>query len=244
VRFQDSNVELDTEKLKKFFQGRKSRYSTEDALTAVLYQDNNRELAKARHSNELEKIFPLLNLRPNSHVLDIGCGVGRWAEQIKDLASAYVGTDFSSELIEIAKNRFGTHPNLEFFELSAEETSFSNLSRTFDTVIIGGLFLYLNSEQIEKVLNNLAGLIPQGRFYLREPIGLNEKLTLVDEWSDELQDFYNAIYRKEDEIVDLVENSLLGPRMKLFKTDWMTDASLQNRSETSQKFWIWEIENA
>jgi ubiquinone/menaquinone biosynthesis C-methylase UbiE len=244
MRIEGSEVDLETEKIKTFFQGRKSRYSCEDELTAVLYQDNNKELAKARHSNELVKIFPLLNLNPNSHVLDIGCGVGRWAEQIKDLVSAYVGTDFSSELIEIAKNRFSSHPNLEFFELSAEETTFSNLVRTFDTVIIGGLFLYLNSKQIEKVLNNLAGLIQQGRFYLREPIGLNEKLTLVDEWSDELQDFYNAIYRKEQEIIDLVEKSLLGSRMKLVASDWMTDQGLQNRSETSQKFWIWEIKSA
>jgi len=37
--------------------------------------------------------------------LDIGCGIGRWAENIIDHCGEYIGTDFSDEMIKQAGER-------------------------------------------------------------------------------------------------------------------------------------------
>lgn len=55
---------------------------------------------------EKERILPLLSLRPGIRVLDIGCGVARWAEALLPFVSengVYVGVDFSEEILSLAK---------------------------------------------------------------------------------------------------------------------------------------------
>ena len=53
-------------------------------------------------------------------MLDIGCGIGRWAEQAAPLCREYVGTDFSSEMVKTAARRLD-NPKCRFLNLSFQE---------------------------------------------------------------------------------------------------------------------------
>ena len=43
----------------------------------------------------------------NKHILDIGCGSGRTTAILKNLSSGYIGLDYSLEMVESCRKRFG-----------------------------------------------------------------------------------------------------------------------------------------
>ncbi len=68
--------------------------------------DQNPDYAKNLDKYEKEIIIPKLNITRNSNILDIGCGVGRLADDIVPICNYYLGTDFAEDLISIAKKDF------------------------------------------------------------------------------------------------------------------------------------------
>jgi ubiquinone/menaquinone biosynthesis C-methylase UbiE len=50
-------------------------------------------------------------------ILDIGCGIGRWARLLTDKANQVIGIDISKEMIKIAKQRI-KNPNVHFIVAS------------------------------------------------------------------------------------------------------------------------------
>lgn len=72
---------------------------------AVLLGDQNPHHALDWNKFEKEHILKKMKIDSNSCVLDIGCGIGRWAESIIPISKYYLGTDFSAEMINVAKQR-------------------------------------------------------------------------------------------------------------------------------------------
>ena len=83
-RFKEGKVALDTDAVRQFFEQRGMSINAEHPLTSILYQDSHPEIAAERDLYERNLITPLLDLRPDSAVLDIGCGIGRWASAPAD----------------------------------------------------------------------------------------------------------------------------------------------------------------
>jgi cyclopropane fatty-acyl-phospholipid synthase-like methyltransferase len=235
MRIHKEKVEIDKEKVKKFFEGRQSRIASEP-LTAVLYQDNNPDLAHARDIYERDKILPLLKLKKESLVLDIGCGIGRWASVVSPKVKEYFGIDFAEEFIDFAKKQYSDLSNVSFKHLDAMEISTANLNNlNFDRVIIAGLLLYLNDKEVQQFSLKLKEVLkPNHLIYLREPIAVNERLSLSNIWSEELKQNYSAIYRTREELLEL-----LGDVNIEFEDD-MYEAHLNNRPETKQHFFIFK----
>lgn len=74
-------------------------------------------------------------LRPDSRVLEIGCGIGTVTGLIAGFLSSgrILGTDISPKSIEIAKERLGSKSNVEF--LVSDMSDFSD-ERKFDIVVL------------------------------------------------------------------------------------------------------------
>ena len=89
----------------EFFKKRAEKFQEDNPYSVTMYQDNNADLVKNRNFKEVQKLYPLLKLNNKSKVLDVACGIGRWADAIKDEIQEYCGIDFSDELIGIAKER-------------------------------------------------------------------------------------------------------------------------------------------
>ena len=76
-----------------------------------------------------------------------------------------------------------------------------------------------------------------GLVCVRLPIGLDERLTLKDFYSEELQSDYNAIYRTRDEMMKLFDDTLLADGFRITDEGFMFDApELNNRKETTQYY--------
>ena len=87
----------------EFFESRGRETRPEQPQTATMYQDG--DLAARRDAWEKQTVKPLLALRGDERVLDLGCGYGRWAQELKGQIGGYLGVDFSAEMIKHARTR-------------------------------------------------------------------------------------------------------------------------------------------
>lgn len=243
ARIYKDKTKIDNNKIFDFFEDRGKRAKSQEInnINAVLYQDDNPQLAKDRDEHEKSLITPLLKVDSHSRILDVACGIGRWADILLDDAAYYCGVDFSESLIEIAESRFTNNKNADFRVLACQNLSLKALdtSSKFNVAISAGLLIYLNDEDIHQYFSGLVECLDNNaRLYIREPIATQTRLTLSDHYSDELKHDYHVIYRTEDEMNEFF--SLITKKgFKLTQTDWLyDDEELNNRQETRQKYWI------
>jgi len=239
ARVSKEKIDLDNKVVHAFFEQRGQKYDPSAPFTSVLYQDNNPELAHKRDIYEKSKILPTLNLSVGMNVLDIGCGIGRWASAIAPLVSSYVGTDISEALLRIARERSEYLPNTSFHTVGAGNLSqlAANDIQGFDLIIIAGVFIYLNDEDIISCLRDIGNLAkPNCLIYLREPIAMTDRLTLKDFWSEDLDQNYSAIYRTISELDKLFGASLYKNGFDAVQFHKLYEDGLNNRTETVQHY--------
>lgn len=76
---------------------------------------------------------------------------------------------------------------------------------------------------------------------IREPIAIQDRLTLKDFYSSELDDNYNAIYRTRNELMGLFEDTLFCRGFTIKTENYLFEESaLNNRRETAQYYFILE----
>ena len=173
----------------------------------------------------------------NKKILEIGCGIGRWAEVFHDKCDSYLGIDYSEDLIEIAKENYN-YDNCHFQVLSASQLDTADLlvNAPFDIVIITGVLIYFNDDTIKKMIKDLNSLCASNKtIYIRETLSfLETRLTLKDFFSENLEADYNAIYRTDDEFLDFI-NGINGNIT--IETDEIFD-ELKNFTETGYKYFL------
>lgn len=240
MRIIGENVEIEYEKTQNFYEDRAKKYNPEHPYIAVMYQDNHPQIAEERNRIEVAKILPLLQLNQNSRVLDIGCGVGRWADAISENIASYLGCDFSKDLIEIARQR-NKKTNFTFEWVSATQIRAFYQQHKIPPathVIISGVMMYLNDKDVEQIFAALDALTCDNAVvYLREPMGITDRLTLKEFYSEELQHEYNTIYRTREEYRAML--AAQAPDFTVCEHGPMfDDAALNNRKETAQFYFI------
>ena len=235
-RVYNDKVNVDDKNIKAFFNNRAKRFAAGevDQYTSVVLGDNKPDYGKEWHEFEKKQVVQHLNLGPDKKVLDIGCGIGRWAENIIDHCGEYIGTDFSDEMIRSAGERFKSYSNALFINSSFQDI-FKNkkiIGRKFDTVIIAGVSMYINDADLRKGYDSLADVLNEGAIvYIEESIGVNERLTLDHIWSDSLKDNYDAIYRTRKEYLELMSG--LTNRVQILKEGYFEQLDKKELSETS-----------
>lgn len=240
MRIKRDKVDIDYAKTKSFFETRGAKYSAEYPYVTTMYQDQQPRLTDERNRMETARILPLLQLDETSRVLDLGCGVGRWADSITCPVEAYLGIDFSKSLVQIARSR-NTKDNFAFEQTSVcdfKEYYESKGLRPFNRLIIAGLFLYLNDADVASILRFLPEVLSCGAIvYIREIVGVRERLTLKDFYSRELESDYNSIYRSAEEYRQMFQEN--APALIPIHEGFLFDAAtLNNRKETSQYYFI------
>lgn len=244
MRIIKENVFIDEEETRKFFQRRAEKFQAENPYSVTMYQDGNKELVMQRNAKEMERLLPLLGIDKHSKVLDIACGIGRWADALPSDIAEYCGIDFSSELIAIANQR-NNKDNFAFYTGKADEirsvlTEHSKCK--YNTVLLIGIIEYLNNDSLSSMLEQVESVCEQKAILcIREPIGIEEKLTLKNFFSEELQDNYNAIYRTRRELLEVFEQILVKKGFEIADEGFLFEedsANLNNRKETAQYYFI------
>ena len=244
MRAYQDPIALDYDATARFFQGRGQRMAEVGPLSAVLYQDQQPELAARRSAHELAIIAPRLTEgRGRLSVLDVGCGTGRWAATLQHAVDQFNGLDFCDDFLREAERACASLPQPQRFCFAPADLSKGLpeqvVAGSFDTVVMAGVLLYLNDEDAAQLLRQLARrLAPGGRIYLREPLGITQRLTLSSHFSDELKAEYSSVYRSVAEFKHLLVTHALSEGLTLWAHDALYPAALDNRSDTRQFYYL------
>ena len=240
MRVYSEHVELDYSATARFFAERGRRLEEVGPLCAVLYQDQKPELAEQRSAHEIATITPrLVDGRGPLAVLDVGCGTGRWAMTLADDMRRYTGLDFCPEFLDEARSATNALARPERFSFVHADLSKglpdAVAPGSFDTVIMAGVLLYLNDDDALRVLRQLGErLAAGGRMYLREPLGLQTRLTLESHFSQDLGAEYSSVYRGCDEFAALLRTAADRTGLTLGHGGELYPGGLENRAETRQ----------
>ena len=204
-RLYGDKEDINSEKVKDFFNKRATKDS-EGLYSIVLFQD--KENSEQRHEDEKNIFYENIDVSGKS-VLEIGCGVGRWAEALHGKCGSYLGLDFSEELLEIAKESYKEFDDCKFQLMSATDIKVDELiiKPPFDVVIFSGFLMYINDDDINIIMDEVNQICADDKkVFAMEPIShMDSRLTLKDFYSEGLESDYSAIYRTESEYVEFFE---------------------------------------
>ena len=213
-RIYGKKVNINSENTKDFYNSRaKSIHNMANPYVSVLLGDQNPEYAMAWDAYEKENILPKMQIDVHSKVLDIGCGMGRWAEVLIPRSGYYCGTDISPEMTKCAEERCNfPERNYDFLNYGFEEFCAlpeSKLSCRFNRLWICGIMMYVNDDALFAGMERLLDKMDtHAKVYFTETIALEKRLTLNQFYSETLKADYDAIYRTEAEYNQVYRNWL------------------------------------
>lgn len=94
---------------------------------------------------DAEKEYLSTNIKPNSFVLDIGCGEGRNIQSILERTQNIFGIDNDQKAVDDAKKRFEKIDTVKVVVASADKLPFED--ETFDVVIMMNVFYNLDNKK-------------------------------------------------------------------------------------------------
>ena len=234
-RVYGEKVSIDTENTVSFYNQRaKTIKNRKQEYTTVLLGDQDPDFSVKWDAYEKQFILPKLKLTKEKVILDIGCGIGRWAEAVVGQCKEYYGVDFSSEMIAVAKENIKKE-NCHFYTMSlVDALSDSKITaRKYDIVLMVGVSMYINEEELIKCYHGLKRLAKRDTlFYFEESVGKKERLTLNHIWSEDLKDYYAAIYRTREEYKSLIRECM--KEAEFIEEGYMDFLDKKEQSETSQ----------
>jgi len=233
----------------EFFDARARRAHDPTQPGVTMLQDAQASLAHARDQVERQALLDTLQARgkPVRATLDVGCGAGRICFAMGEhLGTRYLGVDGAPSLVAAARARVAEEGaegrDLRFGVQDLSQPGLIEQARPvapFDLVLCSGILIYLNDASVQRLLTEVVALAaPGATLVLREPVGIAERLTLVNHWSDELGAAYNAAYRTRAELQAMVMQAA-GPRLAAWQERWLyDDPALNNRDETRQAWMV------
>lgn len=240
-------AEISSESVKSFYDSRaKQNGDAPVDRPVVLCADTNPDNIELWAKEELEHWFPMFHLDENSQVFEIGFGTGRMTRYITDKAKEYVGVDYVEQFAKTVSERedIVKKENTRFYTASLDEFLAKNQAvypKRFNRVFLsGGVFMYINDDVVCECIANLIPLLQDSCIiYISEPIAIEERLTLKSFYSENMKDYYSAIYRTEKDYEKIFEPLLKeGFTIKVSEPFFKDD--IKKQKETKQ--WIFILE--
>ncbi|MFT3729155.1 MAG: class I SAM-dependent methyltransferase [Terricaulis sp.] len=148
------------------------------------------------------------HITPTSHVLDVGCGLGRVARAFIDYLTSgtYTGVDINRSSISWCKEAYAPYANFKFVHadlfsthynptgpFKAEDYAFPFEEASFDFVYSMSLFTHVLADGVDNYLGQIARVLRPGRRTLNT-------FFLLDEVSTPLVTSENAVLRLPYEV--------------------------------------------
>lgn len=239
TRVYTDKIEIDNNSTKEFWENRAN--NIKNLQTVLLGSDKTGIEQNTRNEHEKLIVESVVKQIKNPRILDIGCGIGRWAENLINQFDSYIGVDFSEGFIDYASKKFSDNENIKFYNSSILNLDKEILNSKFNFIICTGVLMYVNDSNLSKFFKTLKQMIVNIYkvydiyIYIQESISLMEnRLTLNQFESKDLQTNYNAIYRTKQEYEEYFKTN----KFDIIKTDLLLDNKSGAREETNAQYWI------
>ncbi len=144
------------------------------------------------------RVISLLDIHPNVHFLDVGCGTGWAVGQAAELASdqgSFYGVDLSPRMIEKAKSNFSDKPSLHFLQASADSIPLE--ADFFDILICTNSFHHYPDPF--KALKEMARLLKAGgKIYILDPTSDHWIIRAADQFIRRVEPEHVKIYSSKE----------------------------------------------
>jgi SAM-dependent methyltransferase len=131
-----------------------------EALAAVLHPDApewfNRTIDRLQ-AKAWTRALGQCRLDGGAHVLDVGCGTGRWLKRLQDASMAPTGTDRTATMLGIARERL---PGAALVTAEAEGLPFADAS--FDCVAAVTVLQHVGWDEQTQALREMARVVRPG----------------------------------------------------------------------------------
>lgn len=232
TRVYTDKIEIDNNSTKEFWENRANNIN--NLQTVLLGSDKTGIEQNTRNEHEKLIVESVVKQIKNPRILDIGCGIGRWAENLINQFDSYTGVDFSEGFINFASEKFANYSNIKFYNNSILNLDKEILDSKFNFIICTGVLMYVNDSNIFDILKAFRRVTPE-YVYIQESISLMDaRLTLNKFESKDLQTNYNAIYRTKQEYEEYFKTN----KFDIIKTDLLLDNKSGAREETNAQYWI------
>ncbi len=232
TRVYTKKIDIDNNSTKEFWQKRANNIN--NLQTVLLGSDNTGREQNTRNEKEIKIVEEVIEKIQNPKILDIGCGIGRWAENLQNKFEYYVGVDFSEGFINYASEKFANYPNIKFYNNSILDLDKEIFTSDFNLIICTGVLMYINDANISNIFEVFSRVAPE-YLYIQESISLmDSRLTLNNFESKDLKTNYSAIYRTKQEYEEYIKAN----NFDIIKTDLLLDNKSGAREETNAQYWI------
>lgn len=174
-----------------------------DAETMAVYAGAARQYAEMTLPRPEDRMFDpdltafLARIPKGGRVLDLGCGPGHWAAQMRDAGFEVDAVDASPEMVELAQNDHSLDARVALFEDLPSRATYDGIWANFS------LLHAPKSAFPDHLARVHAALKPGGTFHIGMKLG-------EDEGRDRLGRFFS--YYREDELHDLLQQAGFTPR--------------------------------
>ena len=236
TRVYADKIEIDNNSTKEFWENRANNIN--NLQTVLLGSDKTGIEQNTRNEHEKLIVESVVKQIKKPRILDIGCGIGRWAENLINQFDSYTGVDFSEGFINFASKKFANYSNIKFYNNSILNLDKEILDSKFNFIICTGVLMYVNDTNLSKffkTLKQMTNTCNIQNIYIQESISIMEnRLTLNQFESKDLKTNYNAIYRTKQEYEEYFKTN----KFDIIKTDLLLDNKSGAREETNAQYWI------
>lgn len=165
--------------------------------------------AEELHHYEKKQIIGCLPDLSGKTVLELGSGIGRYTNYFASQAKEVITVDFNQKFVDKNKEINSNFSNIIYQCENAINISFE--PKVFDFIFINWLFMYLEDDDVEKIINRLSQwLKPKGQLFLRESCITDSKGNppLKHTSADAQHSHFYSHYRDPKFYLDLLEKKL------------------------------------
>ena len=195
--------------------------------------EQNEIISRSKFEEEKSHLNKIINLSDYNNVLDLGGGVGIWAEYFLENCEKVTLVEKQLKFIEIAKSNVISN-RIDYINVDLNDFE---TTEKYDFIFLSGVSIYLKDSEFIQLLKKIEKIIlPNGIFVLRDAYGINKEF-FVDKISEELNLPYKAKYRTLGKYYNLImSNTKLN---KIYSKDMYKNAlHFNKRKETRLRLMI------